>query len=681
MKKYLTLLQSNPLYYYGIAVFIFLISLNSYLLFILLISYLYYFRRRYHFITMIVLISFILILIFKYNETKNQKMINNITFLIVDIKEYDKKSVITLYNKNKRYNLKTNKNYKLGSYLLVSGEIKEYDHLRIPNGFDAYKYYQGKGILGEIVNYQISDLPNYNYLYYIQEKIRNIDSNEYLKIFFQGEKSEVNDDLKILNITHYLSLSGIHLYLLIEILKFFMRQFDLKKQDYYITSMLLIVCIITNYKMTILRFVVYYIFRMINRFKNLKLDDLSLLNLSFLFLICLFPFNMFSQGFLLMYLLGNAILLLRPIYADKSFVLKNVIISSIISIILIPFNNSINVLSILLSPIFLLGIIYILLPYSIIIAVVPSFSVLNIDVIFEKVIQYIADRRINFNFSIPTMSAYAKILFYTILILIFFVSNKKRIILVFLQAFIMIIPIIKIKTSSPTLYFLDVGQGDSAVYISGEVVIVVDAYKNVSGFLKSLGIKRINYLIITHSDNDHSEEANTLIDNFLIDNIIINKHDEKYRIYNKNILEVDAGYIINYKEVIMEFYGPIRRYDSTNNNSLVFKLKYFDSEVLFTGDIEKEAEIDIANYYGDRLKSNILKIAHHGSNTSTSKEILLYIKPEIAIISLGKNNKYGFPNSEVIQNLYKEKVMIYRTDQDTTLIYKDNIFYKCYEKG
>ena len=104
-----------------------------------------------------------------------------------------------------------------------------------------------------------------------------------------------------------------------------------------------------------------------------------------------------------------------------------------------------------------------------------------------------------------------------------------------------------------------------------------------------------------------------------------------------------------------------------NNNSLVFKLVYKDFSIMFTGDIEEEAEKAILEQYSNninKLQANVLKIAHHGSKTSTTENFLKTISPKIALIGVGKNNNFGHPNEQVIERLKKNGVIVYRTDKD-----------------
>lgn len=115
----------------------------------------------------------------------------------------------------------------------------------------------------------------------------------------------------------------------------------------------------------------------------------------------------------------------------------------------------------------------------------------------------------------------------------------------------------------------------------------------------------------------------------------------------------DEIHIDKYTSIEILYPSKELKFDDLNNNSIVCKLSYMDFSILFTGDIEKEAELEIVKKYNNtnKLRANILKIAHHGSKTSSSKEFLEKVKPQYALIGVGKDNKFGHPNGEVIERL------------------------------
>lgn len=172
-----------------------------------------------------------------------------------------------------------------------------------------------------------------------------------------------------------------------------------------------------------------------------------------------------------------------------------------------------------------------------------------------------------------------------------------------------------------------------------------------------------------------------IIENLKVNNLIIGKQIEETEECkeilnlatkkNINVKLVKQGQRINIdKNLYFNILWPNDNYliseNGINNNSIVGKLVYKNSAILFTGDVEEEAEKEILKLYKNNieiLNSDILKVAHHGSKTSSSVEFLNAVKPKIALIGVGENNKYGHPNKIVLQNLKNIYCQIYRTDE------------------
>jgi len=190
-------------------------------------------------------------------------------------------------------------------------------------------------------------------------------------------------------------------------------------------------------------------------------------------------------------------------------------------------------------------------------------------------------------------------------------------------------------------------------------------------YLLDRGIKKLDYVILTHFDLDHVQAAMYVMKNIKVNKVIIAKQIESSEAYlefievikNKNIevRVVKAGDRINIEknlcfDVLWPDLNNLISENAINNNSIVGKLRYRNFSMLFTGDIEEIAERKILELYEDNLqtlKSNVLKIAHHGSKSSSIKEFLEVVKPKIALIGVGKNNLYGHPAGDVIERLDK----------------------------
>ena len=185
--------------------------------------------------------------------------------------------------------------------------------------------------------------------------------------------------------------------------------------------------------------------------------------------------------------------------------------------------------------------------------------------------------------------------------------------------------------------------------------------------------------MLSHFDSDHSGKAEEIINTIKVKNLIISKQSEKSEQFentikaakekNVNIIQVEAGDILKIeKEVYIEILWPkikqTIKENALNNNSIVAKLKYREFSMLFTGDIEEIAEKAVLEEYKNSniLKSTILKVAHHGSNTSSTEEFVKKVMPQISVIGVGINNKFGHPNDKVIERLETYGNKTYRTD-------------------
>ena len=222
---------------------------------------------------------------------------------------------------------------------------------------------------------------------------------------------------------------------------------------------------------------------------------------------------------------------------------------------------------------------------------------------------------------------------------------------------------------------IDVGQGDSTLIITPtNKKVLLDSGGAETGkfdvgkstlfpYLLDRGIISLDYICISHFDSDHCDAFKYLLENMKIKNIILSKQyestqnfEEIIELVNKkkiNIIKVESGNVLQIdKFVKLKIFSPPKELtDDINDNSIVIKLEYNNFSCLFTGDISKEIEVDLVKKYGNILKSDVLKVAHHGSKTSSDEQFINTVKPKIALIGVGKNNKFGHPNKDVIEQL------------------------------
>lgn len=357
-----------------------------------------------------------------------------------------------------------------------------------------------------------------------------------------------------------------------------------------------------------------------------------------------------------------------------TFFISNILASPLLGIIIIFGFISIFISSIL-NPIskILFLILHIFLELLILVSKVtekiPGSSILvKTPNILFAIVYYILILFFNYFFVIkqnPTRRFHKKIIK---IITIKNIKNTVKVIVVVFLIMLLLTRIVRIINPTLKIYFIDVGQGDSTLIVTPKnKKILIDGGEEKTNvlfqYLLDRRINKIDYIIISHFDSDHCNGLIEIIEKMRVENIVMSKQSKESEEYKK-ILEIikhknikvssvkAEDKIIIEKNLYIKILNPAEKFEfqDLNNNAIVAKLVYKNFSMLFTGDIEK-AEESLAKKYKNELKSTILKVAHHGSKTSTSEEFLKYVEPQIALIGVGKNNKFGHPNQITIERL------------------------------
>ena len=240
-------------------------------------------------------------------------------------------------------------------------------------------------------------------------------------------------------------------------------------------------------------------------------------------------------------------------------------------------------------------------------------------------------------------------------------------------------PFIDPEGDEMAVHFIDVGQGDSALLQTPKGSVLIDCGEkeygdDVVNYLKSCGVTGLEYFIVTHPDSDHMGSAEYVLKNVKVKNFVINAKEKSTTIF-ENMLDAaedagletyiaDAGDKFTVGALQLSILSPrvedIPKLES-NDSSLVILATYGERSFLFTGDAETKAEQYILNQKLN-LDCDVLKVSHHGSNSSTCQEFLNATTPDYAVISVGENNMYNHPNSETLKALKGINAKIYRTD-------------------
>lgn len=594
-----------------------------------------------------------------------------------------------------------NKTFSLGDTLSLKGTLEIPKNNTIPNTFNYKEYLKYKKInyILKIDSFKVYSsnknifLKIKNYLY---KRIYNIKYNDYLYAFILGKSSYLDEEeyenYKINGVTHLFALSGLHVSIFSLILLNIMKRLKLEeKLSFIITSLfLLFFSFVASYTPSILRAVIFFILSSINKIYYFHIKPINILYLTFIILVVINPFYIFNTGFILSFTITFFILLFNEYNSVKSG-LKSILIISLLSFfsslpIIINMSYEINIISSINNIFFIPFVTNIVFPVSIISVIFPKISyVLNILTTFMEYVSNISSNIVNITIYFPYFNKISIVFYYLFLILFIKLKKKKYLFLIlFILLFLKIKPMFNRNT---ILYFLDVGQGDSLlIRTKNNKSIMVDTggkltYKKekwelknrnfdiekntIIPFIKSIGINKIDYLFLTHGDADHCGNSKSLIDSFNVKKVYLNKgkinNCEKKA--NGNILYEDYLKIDNV-EVHSLNNG---NYNDENSLSMVLLLLIDNYKILLMGDAPKSVEEQIIKK-NNLNNIDLLKVGHHGSNTSSSKNFIGHIKPKYSIISVGENNKFGHPKESVLNNLDDSK--IYRTDEDGSIMFK-----------
>jgi len=243
------------------------------------------------------------------------------------------------------------------------------------------------------------------------------------------------------------------------------------------------------------------------------------------------------------------------------------------------------------------------------------------------------------------------------------------------------------KASSFEIHYIDVGQGDAALVLCDGKAMLIDGGGSSSSsliysYLKKYSVSHLDYIVASHPHDDHVGGLSGALNYATVSTAlspVLSYDSENFNSFvkylnkqGKSITVPQPGDTFALGSASVEVIGPLKNRQETNNNSLILRIVYSDTSFLFTGDAEKEEEADIiaANV---PIKSTVLKVAHHGSGTSSTQKFINKVQATYAVISVGEDNLYEHPIGETLDTLYNAHVIkLYRTDVQGTIICKSN---------
>lgn len=645
-----------------------------------------------HLIKIITIIIFIITLLYtNYYPFKSKYTKNDKEFIDIVTKYEVKEDKITIEIKAKekllityKYQDKEFNNLLYGDKIKVKGTLITPSKNTNQNTFNYQKYLYYKKIYYLVEATSINKIANnHNYLYTIKntlyQKINKLKSSNYIKtlLFCDNTLSkEIKESYRINGISHLFSVSGMHINFFVSIIYLYLNKITYNKRiKYLITNIFIITYLILFPSSSLLRSAVMSILYSINYLLKLKIKKIDILLLTLGVSLLINPFIIYDLGYIYSYTITFFLVLSSSTLKKENKINKIIYISLLSFLVSIPITiyNSfeINIISILLNIILVPIISIIILPLTILTYIFPILD--SILYLFTNTLETISlfISKINITKIIfPKPSLLIIVLYYIIFLLSY--QNKKYFYLnIILLIIIYIFPYLN---SNFEVVMFEVGEADCHLikYPYNKNTILIDTGKNeykikneVIPYLKSIGIKKIDYLIITHGDLDHIGGSITLINNFQVKNVILNKGTftdlEKELI--KNLNKKKIPYQININKINLSNHTIYllnnTKYNNENDNSIITYFTYQKYKFLYMGDASITTEDNLLENY-NLNNISILKVGHHGSNTSSSKDFISQINPSISLISVGENNIYHHPNKEVINNLSKSR--IYRTD-------------------
>ena len=541
-----------------------------------------------------------------------------------------------------------------------------------------------------------------------------------------GIEKEVRDSFSDSGLAHIMAVSGLHVGFIVAALIFLFRKLRFNKtvSNLLIFIILIIYSAAIGFTPSVVRASIMISIILAGQMLKRETDVLTSISFAAILLLLFNPYNIYSVGFQLSFSATISIVLFYNVIKNAKLIKKlPEFISKIASVsiaaqigvmpVIAYYFNKVSIVTVFAN-IIAVPIAGITIISGFIMVVIGQFSIVlsqfvgNINSLSLSLILLISKLSSNIPFAVWTVytpSVIIIFIYYSLVLFFLKIKPAKNIklkpsyyIIVFALIVILFVSTFFMPQNMEVV-FLDVGSGDSAFIRTQEgktVLIDGGGYNSYSKdepntgemiiipFLLEEGISKIDVMIGTHGHSDHVTGLNEVLKAYRVEKIVLpdvesregleeilnvsrQKEIPVYRVEKGDNIKLDSYTNIAILHPQDEFSSRI---DDLNNNSIVANLKYKDISILFTGDIEEEAEQYLIRESID-VKCNVLKVAHHGADTSTTKTFLENAKPSVAIISVGRN-KFGHPSNEIIERLKERNVIIYRTDLNGAIMLKSD---------
>ncbi len=587
-----------------------------------------------------------------------------------------------------RYHLYTPEVLNIGSIISVEGDFKTFETDRFEGAFSPKDYYRSKWVTHVIyqpkiiqqhqiwiphqihqdLKQHIGQLPTYTQVFV---------SSLVLGIFESDMKARISK----IGITHLFVLSGLHVTVLMGILNRCLWFLPKKIRLGLETVLLFTYLWVTLFPISLIRAVIQtLLFEWLNHDK-IRYTRLDAFSFTWVLMLIINPYYLSNTSFQLTFLVSFLFIISNFKTDALGMMVSTFSAQTLVLPITSKITNQVYPLAFLVAPWFIPVFSYVLLPLSWLALWDKLGMILN--PVFELVLNTIGFLEAGvFYFTIPVLSGIFA-LFYWILWGMASIGPftiKKAYRMTYVVLFLVLIPQLKYLNPIGKVTFLSVGQGDTTIIERpfSQCTVVIDAFGDVMDYLYLQHIQTIDYLIITHGDFDHHRETEPILNSFQVKQLVLSKYDEgdfEASMRKFHPLYVKQGDKLPCGDIELNILSPIHKSNDDNENSIVIQTKIRDTTYLFMGDLGVSGETTLVNQ-NQELISDILKVGHHGSITSSHISFLTRVNPKIAIISAGVDNHFGHPHPAVVDRLKQRGIDVYQTNVVQTITFIDLPFYK-----
>lgn len=627
------------------------------------------------------------------------------------------------------------KNIKTGKSCVIKGKQNNQKPKSNPGQFDYAKYLSDQGIHSEIVVDSLDDIscgqqtlftPIWsirNTLIILLKENYSDFSSSWLIALILGEDSFINPDVINLfrhwNISHLLAISGLHTAIFVGILYTLFTKIlklTIERTQILIIFALPLFAILSGAEPSVVRASFMVILFIILNLLNIKLIASDILSLVFISLLIINPMLINHIGFQFSFAVTFSLLIsAKWLSQTNNRLIQSLQISFISQIIILPLQlhyfTVFQPLSILLNIIVIPYFTILVIPVMFLMLIsllLPSFMMSSFDFLFQMIHHLFLNYLFRLNDLFPEHFIVGELhlnhffVYYLILFSFMWSLEKYRMkqSMIFGVAFVLMLFYLNTKeaySSEGRVTMLDIGQGDAIMvelpYREG--VFMIDAGSHFSftdmkatktvynqvikPYLYYRGIDRIDGIFLSHDHIDHTGSLQFILDDFHVKEVFVSPyHPVEGELLdlikkNKTILTViQPSENIERSALNFQVLHPVKDHHDENDNSLIIYSKIGGISWLFNGDASTHNELDLIKAF-PKLKIDVLKVGHHGSNTSTHKTFLETVEPRYALISAGENNVYGHPTPDIIERLKAYDISLYRTDQDGAIEYVFNV--------